>query len=259
MDITLEQLLRGKATRIKKNEYAQTEAYVEPFIETLSKLTTDFRCSVKLPDQITFDPESQDITYNRVLIQAVLPEEYCIDNHDEVIGMIYGIDVRKPVLKFYRGGLDRACTNLCIFDPANLSVQEFSPEKAPDYSYLNHLVNSQQSFAEFVTQMKSTIVSYSDYEIERELGKWIRNTMAHQYDNGFSKAKLGVPTIIDAFKLLYEEDESRYFIKEGESTNLYNIYGAFTELISNDNDKDIFNKCEKTLLLKSILDLQLTY
>ena len=36
---------------------------------------------------------------------------------------------------------------------------------------------------------------------------------------------------------------------------MFNVYNAFTELISNDKDKDIMNKVEKTLLLKRILDV----
>ena len=69
-----------------------------------------------------------------------------------------------------------------------------------------------------------------------------------------SKAKLSIQNVIDAYKLIHEEDESPYYVKPGDDTTLFNVYNAFTELISNDNDKDIFNKCEKTLLLRSILD-----
>ena len=254
MEVTLEQLLKGKATRIKKNEFAQTEAYVTPFLERMSKFTNDFRCSVKLPDQITFDPNSQDITYNRVLIQAVLPEKYTVDNHDEVVGMVYGIDVRKPVIKFYRGGLNKACTNLCIFDPDNLKIQEFSPEVTPDFTYIDRLMSAQEAFSDMLKVMKRTKIKYSDVDINKQLGSWIRNTINISYDNGFSKAKIGIPNVIDAYKLIYMEDESPYYVKPESETTLFNTYNAFTELISNDDDKDIFNKCEKTLLLRKILE-----
>ena len=53
MEITIDELLKGKATRIKKNEYLKTEAYVTPFLDKMSKLTNDFRIQVKLPDQVT--------------------------------------------------------------------------------------------------------------------------------------------------------------------------------------------------------------
>ena len=44
---------------------------------------------------MTMSQDCTDLTYNRVLIQAVMPEQYCIDSHDEVVGFLYGIDVKK--------------------------------------------------------------------------------------------------------------------------------------------------------------------
>ena len=46
----------------------------------------------------------------------------------EVIGFLYGLDVRKPVVKIYRGYLNRACTNLCVFDHQWLNIQEIGPK-----------------------------------------------------------------------------------------------------------------------------------
>ena len=92
MELTLEEVLKGKATRIKDKDYFPTAAYVEPFIERMSKYTSDFRIQAKLPDQITKTSEGDinydDITYNRVWVQAVMPESYRFDNHDEVVGMV---------------------------------------------------------------------------------------------------------------------------------------------------------------------------
>ena len=86
MELTLEEVLKGKATRIKNNEFFPTAAYVEPFIEKMSKFTSDFRIQAILPDQITKTDNGgidyDDITYNRVWIQAVMPKEYSFDNHD---------------------------------------------------------------------------------------------------------------------------------------------------------------------------------
>ena len=90
MDIQLDTLLKGKQTRIKDKEYFETEAYVNPFLERMSKITSDFRVKVELPEQITLtkdgDVNFEDITYNRVWIQAVLEDKHTIDNHAEVIG-----------------------------------------------------------------------------------------------------------------------------------------------------------------------------
>ena len=100
MDITIDQLLSGKNTKIKDKEFFATKAYVEPFLDRVSKVTDDFQVKVELPDQITMTEDADDITYNRVWLQAVLPDDYIVDNHKEVIGMVYGLDTRKPVVKF---------------------------------------------------------------------------------------------------------------------------------------------------------------
>jgi hypothetical protein len=134
MIISLEELLQGKATKIKDNTYFETEAYINPFLERMQNITNDFEIKVELPKQHTLTEKTDDITYNRVWIQALLPDEYTVENHRDVIGMIYSLDkVNKNVAKFYRGGLNQACTNLCVFNPSYLSVQELKPEKAINY------------------------------------------------------------------------------------------------------------------------------
>ena len=39
MEITIDELLAGKGTRIKNNEYFPTAGYVEPFLERMYKFT----------------------------------------------------------------------------------------------------------------------------------------------------------------------------------------------------------------------------
>ena len=69
----MSELLRGKPTIIKNKEFFQTKTYVEPFFEKMAVFTDDFRIQVKVPDQMTYSQDITDLTYNRVLIQAVLP------------------------------------------------------------------------------------------------------------------------------------------------------------------------------------------
>ena len=120
-EIQLNELLAGRATRIKNRDYFQTAAYVEPFLDRVQKITKEIRIQVQLPTQITYtatgDINTEDITYNRVLIEAILPDEYKFndDPHRAVLGMVYGIDVRKPVVKFFKGQERMSCTNLCVF------------------------------------------------------------------------------------------------------------------------------------------------
>ena len=259
MEITLPELLNGKATKIKNKDYFPTEAYVEPFLERMQKFTNDFRVQVKLPEQVTYTKEGEinleDVTYNRVWVQAVMPEEYAFDNHDEVIGMVYGLDCRKPIVKIYRGGLNRACTNLCVFSPSFLNVQDLEPESPINFKCVNNLMEETSDIKMWLDKLHNTEFICNPENINENLGSWVRNSLSCSYDTGYGKVKLATSTVIDAYKLMFENEESNYFVSQGKNTDMFNVYNAFTELISNDKGKDIMNKCEKTLLLKDILAL----
>lgn len=259
MNITLEELLVGKATRIKNNEFLPTSAYVEPFLEKMSKFTDDFRIEVKLPNQITTtvneNINTDDVTYNRVWIQAVMPEEYKFDNHCEVIGLVYGLDVRKPVIKFYRGGLNLACTNLCIFSPSFLNIQEINSETPVNFGVIDGLLSQAYDIKVWLDKLHNTEFHCSPENIDRHLGNWVRNTIEWSYNSGYGKVKIASNVPVDAFKLLCIEPNSPYFVGMNETTDMFNVYNAFTQLITHDGNRDIVNKCEKTILLKSILNL----
>lgn len=259
MELNLNELLKGKATVICGKEYLSAEAYAVPFLERMSKFTKDFRIQAKLPKQMSLtrekDLNAEDTVFNRVWIQAILPEEFSIDNHSEVIGMVYGLDTRKPVAKIYRGALNMACLNLCVFNQSFLNLQEIEPEKPLDFGCIQPLMEQTSTLKVWLDKLKSTEVPYDNRLINETLGMWVRETIACSYNTGFGKVKLSSNTAIDAYKLLYEKKDSPYFVGEGESTSMFNVYNAFTELISNADTRDIVNKVEKTLLLRNILHL----
>lgn len=218
----------------------------------MSKFTNDFRVSVVLPDQMTKDSSKDDITFNRVVVQGVLPEKYCIDNHDEVIGMVYGIDVRKPVVKFYRGNLNRVCTNLCVFSPSFLNIQELVPGEPINYSPIKSLLEETSIFSVMNDKMKSTFLSRD--ERTNYLGEWVDKSLREYQDFGFGKVKIATSTPIDAYKQLFIDQNSDYFIPEGEDPSLFDIYNSFTDIVTHDK-RDILNKAEKTLLIGKILNI----
>ena len=144
MELTIEQLLQGKATIIKGNEFFTTKAYAEPFLDRMSKYTDEFIINVKPADQISLTKEQEvnfeDIVYNRVWIQAVLPDEYAYENHKRVMSMLYALDTRKPVVKMYTGALNMACLNLCVFNPDALNTAELEPQTAINFSTIQTLM-----------------------------------------------------------------------------------------------------------------------
>lgn len=262
MKVTIDELLMGKNTLIKKNEYLSAKEYVEPFIDRMSKYTNTFKVQATLPQQMSMTNKnignverlSEDTVFNRVWIQAILPGEYCFTNHSCVVGLIYGLDVRKPLAKIYVGGLNNACLNLCIFNPAFLNVQILQPKQAIDFTCITNLMERKTDLNVWLERLKETVVPYDKRIIDENVGNWVRNSISACYDQGYGKVKLSAGNVVDAYKLIYENRESPYFTDEGEQTDMFNVYNAFTQVIG-DDVKDIVNKVEKVLLLKQILSI----
>lgn len=258
MDITIEQLFNGKGTKIKGKEYYSAEQYVTPFLERMQKYTNDFRVQAVPPSQISLTPNGEmnldDIVWNRVYIQAVLPNDIGFDNHVQVIGMVYGLDTRKPISKIFNSGLNCACTNLCVFNPSDLVVQDIEPETPIDYRCIDFMMSEVLDVANWLKKLNNIEVVYNEQTINQNLGKWIRNTISCSYNSANNKVKLATSAAIDAYKYLYEKEDSDYYVPVGNTTNLFNVYNAFTQTLTDDS-RDIINKCEKCLLLKQILEI----
>lgn len=255
MELTTEQLFKGKATRIKEKEYFTTEAYVTPFMERVSKLTNNFIINAKPADQISLTKEGEvnfdDVIYNRVWIQGVLPEEYAWDNHKRVISMIYALDTRKPLVKFYVGALNMACLNLCVFNPEMLNVAELEPESAINYSFLRNALSLTDETASMLKQLSN--MEFKRDAIFDDLGHWVDNCINAKINTGFGTVKLAESAPIDVYKDLFYDEKSKYYTTD-DRVDGFTVYNAFTDLITQDK-KDLVNKFEKTLLIKDILNL----
>lgn len=255
MELNVEQLLQGKATRIKDKEFYTTKAYVEPFLDRMSKYTDEFIINVKPADQISLTPSGEvnfeDIVYNRVWIQAVLPDEYAYDNHKRVMSMLYALDTRKPVVKMYTGALNMACLNLCVFNPDALNVAELEPQSAINFSPINLLMGMTDTIK--VTLEKLSKRTYLRNDMFEELGMWVDRCITAKFNSGFGTVKIAESAPIDVYKDLFYDDKSDYYV-QGEEVDGFTVYNAFTDLITQDK-KDLVNKFEKTLLVKQIMDI----
>ena len=181
-----------------------------------------------------------------------MPDSGAYQGHDRVCGMVYGLDVRKPIVKFYVGGLNRACCNLCVFSPSFLSVQDLEPEKHIDYRVLDNIMSLTDDVTMKLEKMANTTVEYDQRLINENLGDWIRKSINYSMSSSYNKVKLATSTAIDAYKLLYEKEDSPYYVPKNTTTDMFNIYNAWTQVITDDK-KDLINKCEKTILIGQIL------
>lgn len=258
MELTLEELLAGRATRIKEKEYFPTAAYVEPFLERVHNLTNNFIIKAKMPDQITLEKDgsvcTENITWNRFWVQAVLPEdEYCFDNHKKSINLLVALDTRKPIVKIFKNDLNMACLNMCVFSPDFIDIQALEPETAINFKPVERILSLQDKTNEILKRLNSLFVDKST--LHEQLGFWVDKCITESYDNGYGKVKVACSTPIDAYKSLVYDTESPYFQKDRNQINYFDIYNSFTDLICNDKDKDLVNKFEKCYLLSKILGI----
>ena len=255
MELTIEQLLQGKATKIKEKEFFTTKAYVEPFFDRMSKYTEEFIINVKPADQISLTPNGEvnfdDIVYNRVWIQAVLPDEYAYENHKKVISMLYALDTRKPVVKIYTGALNMACLNLCVFSPDALNVAELEPTTAINYSPINLLMGMNDTIKSTLEKLDK--MTFNRNEIYEDLGLWIDRCITSKFNSGFGTVKIAESAPVNVYKDLFYNEDSNYYT-QGEEVDGFTVYNAFTDLITQDK-KDLVNKFEKTILIKEIMDI----
>jgi hypothetical protein len=257
-EFSLEEVLQGKATRIKNKDYFKTADYLEPFLERMSKYTNNFTVKVKMPDQITLTEDgsiiTDDLTFNRVNVEAILPNEYAFEGHTQVIGMVYGLDVRKPICKLYSGAERSACTNLCVFSPSGLNIQEIEPETAINFNCIKSLMERTETISRTLQRLNTTTFAATEENINESLGRWIRNAMAMDFSSGYGKVKIATTSVIDAYKDLFENEESEYWTGDSDCS-MYNVYNAFTQQITNGWSKDCFTRFEKTILVGRILGI----
>lgn len=249
MITTYEELKKGKPTIIKGKNYFSTEQYIDPFIEKMSVFTDKFVINAILPSQLTIEGSDKDITYNKVWVQAVLPDEYSKVNHDEVIGLIYALDVRKPLYKIYRGYLNKACLNLCVFDPKWIEVQELQPETGLKFN-IKELLELENNFENEIKALTEATIDRED--VLSYLGKWVDGCLRKEHHNKIHTVKLSPEIAISAYKSVFMDEESKYFIPKTKEVTMFNMYNAFTQIITDDK-KEIINPAERTLLIKSIL------
>ena len=70
------------------------------FFDEMSKYTDKFIINVQEPSQVILTNNTNDTTYNRVWIQAIMPSS--MEGLNEIYHFVYGLDMRTPVYKIFR-------------------------------------------------------------------------------------------------------------------------------------------------------------
>jgi hypothetical protein len=231
----LEELLRTKIY-VKENSamaFDSPTAYLNPFIDRLESFNPTWEVDTSKGILNANDDVENTINaaYPRVVLKAKLPQYQLFagqhDMHSEMeVGLLYALDLQKPIMKLYMGSRVRVCTNMSIFNPMHVTQQDFSGNitelynKAAEYADIAERV--QREHETTITRLKETLLTTT--QVNESLGHLLRN----------GSRLFGVTPITNAAKELSDRS-SRYYMG-GSSTSAWNLFNAVTEGISNKSD-----------------------
>lgn len=256
--VTIEKLLEGKSTIINNKEYLSTKKYIEPFLNFMKKFTNDFYVNAQPPKQLTITDSKQDITYNKVWVQAIMPKKCDKCGYAETYNLVYALDVKKPIYKIFKAYKDRTNNNLYVFDSQWLNVYELrSGEEFISFdNIIKHLMEkTDDSEIRFKNMLESTISS-DEKKRQQKLGSLIENSMYYYYYHKGGKVKIAPQMVIKAYQNVYSNSSSRNYIGDSNESSLLNYYDAFSTLVTQDS-KDILNRFEKCAVCLQILNEEL--
>lgn len=242
MEITLDALALGKPTVIKDKQYLPTLAYTEGFVKEMLKYTKRFITKVQMPSQITLSKDREDVTYNKVWIQAIMPGMF--DGLFEVYGFVYALDVKTPVYKIYRAFIDPDTLNTVAFDPNSIESYSLNPNE-PITVDVSNLLEKNIDIHRHIKHLHESYISDDPVEIHELLGKFIDRTLLYDYKYIGGKIKLSTNNIINAYQ--------KTFSDLTKPINKWLLYSNICNEIN--DDKDITNIFEKTLLVGMLFDL----
>ena len=250
MEITISKLLQGKSTVIKDNEFLSTKEYTEPFIKLMRKFTSDFSIQVQLPNQLTITDSKEDITYNRVWVQAIMPEKCDKSGYAETYNLVYALDVRKPIYKIFKAYKDRKYSNLYVFNSMWLSIYELKP--AEKFIEFDEVIKSLMQLTDDseirFKKLNKEFLSSEPEKRQRKLGELIEDSMLFEINNKGGKVKIAPAMVLKAYQNVYLDSSSKNYVPDTEECSMFNYVDAFSSLITED-DKDIVNRFEKNLLI----------
>lgn len=242
MEITIDALSLGKPTVIKNKEYLSTKDYTDWFIKEMSQYTNRFITKVQVPNQMTLTKESEDVTYNKVWIQAIMPG--IINGLFEVYGFVYALDVKTPIYKIYRAFLDHDTLNTVIFNQDWIECFNLEPNEPISYS-LENLMQKDINVKPKLDKLKGHYISEEPQALHELLGEFIDKVLTYDYKYIGGKVKLSTNNIINAYQKTFAD------LTKGINDKMF--YDAICNEI-NDN-KDITNIFEKTVLVGTLFDL----
>lgn len=223
--------------------FMSPSTYIQPFLDVVK----DRELHVNVSDSVinANDDNTQNIAYARVNIEAILDSP--IPGFQSRVGMIYALDIQKPMVRIYSGQRAVACMNLTIFNSEKVFTQDLLGNYADAYRKAEEYVEQKQKeIEEFTATYNELTQTLLDREqLNEELGRLLRVA---------SRTRVGTTPIVGAAKLV-DDSSSAYYVKAGDTCSRWNLFNAITQNFSNREEKEVMDTPIKVVQLSKLFNL----
>ena len=222
-------------------QFAPPAEYLNPFIDIAQAKFPEITIRTSGKVENAEDSGETNTAFSRVLLEM---KGLIIDGIQQTMGIMYALDVQKPIYKVYAGTEVSACTNLCVFRADELFSGFVLDGMEKGINFANILNQGYEKiFEEYMAiqaALKANIV-----KTDTVLGRLLNYSIKNNY--------LGTTPIVYAAKEL-QDNSSQYYAKDGECS-MWNMYNAVTHHLS--SKADISDKASKTVLLSNFKEFNI--
>lgn len=238
----IEEILLSK-TYVKENgaiSFAPAREYIQPFLDKIPNAQWEVEVANEVVNKNEED-ETLNIAYPRVSIKGKLG---ITDLYTSIIGLVYALDLQRPLIKVYTGQEVNVCTNLTIFNAEEVFTQDLLGNYKEIYDKAQHYFERKEKQLEEYIRIYNDLVNtnLTNNELNELMGKLLFKS---------HKTKLGTTPIVKASQLL-KDPSSIYYVKDGKdfSCTKWNVYNSITQTLGK---SDILEKPSKVVSLSRIL------
>lgn len=243
--ITLEELKEGVAYTKGKNTYKQTEDYINPFLDKVSEYTSTIRVQASAAPYNPIQQKEEINMYSKVYLQAELPSQYNVDDHPKVLGFLYSLDAKVPIVKIYKGFVNSACLNQTVFNPDYLIKQTLDSD-IPDFK--QWVEDDEKEFSDTIKYLQDTPIAFGDHT--DFMGKAVDLAMSTKSKFNGAQYSIDPSIFVKGFKRMYKDKDSPYQVHD-KNSDLFMYYNACTQSIT--DSKSFMNNYEQTCMVFDIV------
>lgn len=226
-------------------KFGSPNEYLSPFMDILPADKVDYH--VEIADPVTNAEESGQLNtaYPRVHLQAEF-HNGVPKGLKSVMGILYALDIQKPVIKVYTGFNVSVCMNLTIFNPSEVYQQEilsanYSEVFTKAKAYIDAKAKQIKEYNAMIKRLQET--ELTEESLNETIGRLLR---------GGQVTRLGSTAVVQAAKMMTVPHSSYFIYRDNKfSCSLWNVYNAVTDILT--HNSEFVDRANKIAILSKIL------